>query len=260
MAICEWTIPDPLCCDCWTSADPAQKTNAINVATAIMHARTGRQFGPCEVKVRPCGSEPCGGGGLAWWGAMWNGNLWTPYIWEGVWYNCGCPGMCSCEPDQRIRLDGPVTDVIEVTLAGVPYDPATYRVDDYQWLIRENGERWPMCPNMNNSSGGENVLEVTYLKGPLVPADVLYATGVLACEIIKLCKGDASCQFSSRVVAMSRQGVDFQFEPITSILAAGLTGITIVDNVIQNYNPARLPYRPRVFGQAIRHPAQQTWP
>lgn len=260
MTVCQWTIPDPLCCACWNSADPAQKANALTVATAIMHARTGRQFGPCEVTVRPCGYDACANGLLNWWGYAWNGNLWTPYIWEGVWYNCGCPGLCGCEPDSRIRLDGPVQSITEVTLGGVPYDPNSYRVDNYQWLIRENGERWPLRPNMNNSAGGPDVLEVTYFKGTPVPADVLYAAGVLACEIIKLCVGDSTCQFSSRVVAVSRQGVDFQFEPITTILAAGLTGITIVDNVIMNYNPSRLPYRPRVFGQAVKHPLQTTTP
>lgn len=259
MAICPWVVEDPLCCDCWNAADPAMKEAAITWATAVMYARTGRQFGVCPVTVRPCGFNRCADGALAWFGAFWNGGLWTPYILDGVWYNCACPGLCSCEPRSQVQLDGPVASIIEVTIDGVVVDPDDYRVDNFQWLVAENGFMWPQCPDMNVSSGMIGSFEVTYGKGVAPPADVLLATAVLACEFVKQCKGDSTCQLNSRVVAMSRQGTDFQFVPLDDMIRMGLLGPNVVDQVIRNYNPNQLPFRPRVYSQANRHPRQTTF-
>jgi len=259
VSMCPWVVADPLCCDCWNTADPRMKEQAHIWASSIMYARTGRQFGTCEVTVRPCGYDQCGDGTMAWYGAWWNGGLWTPYILDGVWFNCACPGLCNCEPDSQMRLDGPVASITEVTIGGVVVDPDNYRVDDFQWLVAENGFKWPRCPNMNNSSGGVDVLEVTYAKGTAVPADVLLAEAILACEYVKMCKGDSSCQLSSRVVAMSRQGTDFQMVPLDDMLKAGLLGPNLVDQVILGYNPNHLMFRPRVWAQNVKHPRQTTF-
>ena len=260
MAFCDWVVPDPLCCTCWNEADPARKAQAIQWASSIMYARTGRQFGLCENVVRPCMKRNCNATG-SWMWAGWNGSLWTPYIWNGTWYNCGCAGMCSCEPRCQVQLAGPVAEIVEVTYDGAVIDPGSYRVDDYQWLVREGGECWPECPNMDSASGGDGVWEVTYLRGKPIPADVLAATAVLACEYVKFCAGDSSCQLSSRVTALVRQDVSMQFVSPETMLNLGLTGISIVDNVIASHNPAGLKFQPRVWSQVTNPwPRQQTWP
>lgn len=255
--VCDWVVEDPLCCDCWTTADPRMKEQAIRWATDVMNARTGRQFGVCPITVRPCMDRQCGNG--AWYAAAWSGSLWTPYIWNGVWYNCFCGDLCCCEPRCQVRLNGPVNSIIEVKIGGVVVDPATYRVDDYQWLVREGGECWPFCVNMDNPSGGDGVWEVTYTIGRPVPQTVLDATAILACEYVKRCKGDSSCRLSSRVAAMERQGTSFTFVAPETMLALGLTGISEVDDVIASYNPAGLKSRPMVFSGAIKYPRQTTW-
>jgi hypothetical protein len=258
MTVCEWDVPDPLCCECWNTADPAMKAQAVRWATDVMFAKTGRQFGPCEITVRPCMERQCDILGL--YGAAWSGSLWQPYILDGVWRNCFCGSMCSCRPRCQVRLAGPVQSITEVTISGIVVPDDSYRVDDFQWLVRENGECWPDCANMDNSSGGEGVWEVTYMRGSLVPLSVLDATAILACEYVKRCKSDASCRLSSRVVAMSRQGTDFQFVPPDEMIKLNLTGIAEVDDIIIAFNPAALRFRPQVFSQAIRYPRQQTWP
>lgn len=260
MTMCAWTVPDPLCCDCWNTAEPAMKAQALDWASTVMYARTGRQFGVCEITVRPCMKTACNlNGGWLW--QMWNGSLWTPYLWQGQWFNCFCGEVCCCEPRCQVQLDGPVDSIVEVTIGGVVVDPSTYRVDDLQWLVRENGECWPQCPNMDNSAGGTDVWEVTYLKGRRVPSAVLSATAVLACEYVKFCKGDSSCKLSNRVISMSRQGTDFQFVSPEDMIKLGLTGISVVDDVITSYNPNGLKMPPRVFSPALNpRPRQQTWP
>lgn len=259
MTVCDWVIPDPLCCDCWNGADPARKAQAVRWATSVMNARTGRQFGPCEVTVRPCMKMACNGAG-SWLWQGWNGSLWTPYIWNGTWFNCFCGDVCCCEPRCQVQLAGPVNSIIEVTIGGVVVDPDTYRVDNYQWLVREGGECWPQCPNMDNASGGDGVWEVTYTRGRPVPQDVLEAAAILACEYVKFCAGDVSCRLNSRVTSLVRQDVAMQFVAPETMLSLGLTGIAIVDDIISAYNPAGLKYPPRVFSSATNPwPRQTTW-
>lgn len=258
MTACDWVVPDPLCCDCWINADPRTKEQALLWATSVMNARTGRQFGLCEVTVRPCMERRCSDGML--YGAWWSGSLWTPYILNGTWFNCFCGATCCCEPRCEVRLAGPVAEIVEVTIGGVVVDPDTYRVDNFQWLVREGGECWPQCPNMDNPSGGEGVWEVTYTRGRPVPADVLAATAILACEYVKFCTGDTSCKLNSRVSSIVRQDVSMEFVSPETMLALGLTGISVVDDVIASYNPAGLKFQPRVFSQAVKYPRQTTWP
>lgn len=260
MSQCPWEVPDPVCCDCWNAADPAMKAQAILWASSLMYAKTGRQFGLCEITVRPCMKSACNSSG-SWLWAGWSGSLWTPYIWNGQWFNCFCGGICSCEPRCQVQLAGPVAEIVEVTIGGDIVDPSTYRVDDNQWLVREGGLCWPQCANFDNPSGGEDVWEVTYLRGREIPADVLAATAVMACEYVKFCAGDSSCRLSSRVTALVRQDVSMQFVSPEVMLRLGLTGISIVDEIISAYNPAGLKYQPRVFSQATNPwPRQQTWP
>lgn len=258
-APCTWNIATPpLCCDCWDSADPAMQAAALEYASTALWAATGRQFSECTVTVRPCGSGPCSDGMQNWYGTWWSGAGWYPYIWQGTWYNCACPGACSCDPRCQIRLMGPVTSITEVTIGGVVVDPGTYRVDDGHWLVRENtDECWPSCSDMNNSTG-DDVFEVTYVRGTPVPGPLLIAAGIVACEWIKACTGDSSCRLSSYVQAISRQGVDMQLTPLTQLLDENLTGIPEVDTLIRFYNPYRLKERPRLWAPELRVPRQVT--
>jgi hypothetical protein len=159
-----------------------------------------------------------------------------------------------------VRLDGPVIDIVEVTIDGVVVDPSTYFVMDQQWLVRVGGidECWPDCPDLNAAPGGG--FEVTYTKGRPVPQALLNAASKLACEWVKSCSGDSSCRLSSWVVAMSRQGTDFQFVNPVDLITRGLTGLKEVDMLITAYNPNNLHAPLRVFAPELRWPRMITWP
>jgi hypothetical protein len=256
---CGWSIPDPLCCTAAWAATPADvKSAAADYAATILWAATGRQFGLCEVTVRPCGMRQCNDGG-EFWGYDWSGGTWVPYIFNGQWFNCMCPGVCCCEPRCQMRLMGPVFSIVEVLIGGVAVDPATYRVDDNHWLVRTAGECWPWCADLDTDDGA-NVLEVTYLRGDAVPNALLRAASALECEWAKACVGDDTCRLSNRVTSLVRSGITIDMVSPEELLESGLTGLWEVDTVIRAFNPYRLQERLRVYAPELNVPRQTTWP
>lgn len=249
VAPCGWDIPDPLCCDTWTTLSPAVKAAANDYAATILWAATGRQYGLCEVTVRPCGMRKCQDGSAEFFGYDWSGGTWVPYIFEGQWFNCACPGMCCCDPRCQVRLMGPVEAIAEVTIGGIAVDPATYRVDDNHWLVRTGGQCWPECSDMDTDDG-DNVLIVTYLRGTAVPASLLRAASMLACEWGKACVG-ADCRLSNRVTSAARQGITINMVDPGELLDSGMTGLWEVDTVIRAFNPDRLKQRLRVYAPEL---------
>lgn len=255
---CGWTIPDPLCCDEWASLDPAIQSSARDYAAIILWAATARQFGLCEITVRPCGVKRCSDGMFDFFGWNWSGGSWIPYIFNGTWFNCACPGICSCDPRCQIRLMGPVESITEVLLGGIAVDPTTYRVDDNHWLVRTNGECWPTCVDMDNDTG-DSVLEVTYIRGSGVPPALLRAAATLACEWGKACTG-ADCRLSNRVTSIARQGVSIEMASPEAFMDDGMTGLWEVDSVISALNPFKRKQRARIWSPELNVPRTVTSP
>lgn len=257
---CNWTIPDPLCCATAWAATPADVQSAArDYAAIILWAATGRQFGLCEITVRPCGMRRCPDGLGEFWGYDWSGGTWVPYIFNGQWFNCGCGAGCCCDPRCQVRLMGPVEEMVEVLIGGIAVDPATYHVDDDHWLVRSAGECWPQCADMDNLIG-DNTFEVTYLRGTPVPASLLRAAASLACEWAKACRGDDTCRLSNRVTSLVRQGITIDMVSPEQLLESGLTGLWEVDTVIRALNPNRSTERLRIYAPEINAPRMTTWP
>lgn len=257
---CSWDIPDPLCCaEEWAATPPNIQAAAEQYASLILWAATGRQFGLCEMTVRPCGMKRCSDGSGEFWGYDWSGGTWVPYIFNGVWFNCACPGMCCCDPRCQIRLAGPVDSIVEVTIGGVVVNPDTYRVDNQYWLVRTAGECWPQCADLDTDDG-DNVFEVTYMRGSAVPDVLLQAGSLLMCEWAKACLNDGTCRLSKRVTALVRQGISIDMSNPQDLLDAGLTGLWEVDTVIRAFNPHGLVERLRVWAPELNVPRTVTWP
>lgn len=255
---CGWTIPDPICCPEWATLDLAVQSSARDYAALILWAATGRQFGLCEITVRPCGMKRCDDGTVDFFGYDQSGGTWVPYVWNGTWYNCSCAGMCCCDPRCQIRLMGRVDSVVEVLLGGIAVDPATYRVDDNHWLVRTAGECWPYCADMDTDDG-DNVLEVTYVRGMAPPPALLRAASTLACEWGKACIG-GECRLSNRVTSVARQGIAIEMADPNTVLEDGLTGLWEVDSVILALNPNRRKERGRIWAPEMNVPRMVTSP
>jgi hypothetical protein len=249
-----------LCCtEAWDATPAEIQSAARDYAATILWATTGRQFGLCEITVRPCGMKRCGDGSGEFWGFSWAGGTWAPYIFNGQWFNCYCSGACCCEPRCQVRLMGPVFSIIEVLIGGIAVDPTTYRVDDDHWLVRTAGECWPRCADMDTDDG-DNVFEVTYQRGSTVPNALLRAAAMLACEWAKACLGDDSCRLSNRVTSIARQGITIDMVDPQSLLESGYTGLWEVDTVIRSFNPHRTVERLRVYAPELNPPRMTTWP
>lgn len=256
---CGWTIPDPLCCEEeWASLEPSVQSSARDYAALILWAATGRQFGECSITVRPCGMERCDDGMFNFFGWDWSGNSWVPYIFNGTWFNCACPGACCCDPRCQVRLMGPVESITEVLIGGIAVDPATYRVDDRHWLVRTEGECWPFCADMDTDTG-DNVFQVTYVRGTPVPPALLRAASTLACEWAKACVGN-ECRLSNRVTSIARQGVSIEMADPNAILDGSRTGLWEVDAVIVALNPFAQKQRARIYAPELTPPRMVTSP
>lgn len=257
--VCPWPIPTPpLCCPEWDTLTVAQQTAAIDYATTVLWAATGRRFGLCGITVRPCGMKRCQDGLAEFFGYDWTGGTWVPYIFNGVWFNCACPGLCCCDPRCQVRLMGPVNSVVEVRIGGVLVPDTAYRVDDEHWLVRTDGECWPQCSDMDTDDG-KNVFTVSYVRGEPVPSALLTAAGTLACEWAKACLG-GDCRLSNRVTSLARNGVQIDMVDPNDFLMNGMTGITEVDTLIQAYNPYGLKERLRIWAPELRVPRTVTSP
>lgn len=252
-APCDWTLDTSCCSDFWATLTAEQQAGATAVATQVIWAATGRQFGSCPVTVRPCGNNNCDDMIGGWW---WVNGVFTPYILGDEWFNCACPGICSCGASCKVMLPGPIESVTQVAVNGAIIDPAAYRVDDGIWLVRTDGDCWPESQNFDVDSG-DNTFFVSYNRGTPVPAALAAVAGSYACEWAKGCQG-SDCKLPSRIVTLTRQDVIYEFQNIDELLSAGLTGVPEWDIVIRSYNPYGATQRYRVFSPELDGPIMTT--
>lgn len=222
-------------------------------AAQLMWALTGRQFGICEVTIRPCrkSCNPCpdlpafdanvGPGGVG------------PVLQNGQWYNlppCSCQDSCSCTTVCSIPLPFPACAVTEVLVDGDIVPASGYRIDDFNRLVRVGAECWPSCQDLTLPDTEEGTWSVTVEYGRAVPELVLRATAEIACELIKACAG-VPCRLPQRLQSITRQGVTVSFIDPQEFMANGRTGFYLADMAIQAYNPRGLQRRPAVYSPDV---------
>lgn len=258
---CTWSV-DPSCNETvWNAASGDDQQRAAQFATLVLWASTGRQYGLCDLTVRPCVSQFTGQFGYFWD----NGTFmpYMPYLWGGQWFNapCCCDGMCCCgaRPFTEVRLLGPVAGIIAVTIDGTLVDPSVYRVDNQQTLVRQDGDRWPICTDYNLPAGEVGTWTVEYCQGTPVPPALTVAAGSLAVEFLKACAGSA-CRLPGRVTSVVRSGVSVTMVDLDTLFKLGLTGLVEVDMVIRSLNPNGLTHRSRVYTPDVTYPRITTSP
>ena len=272
-APCGWQISYAGCedmCDALSSL-PASGVEAFEqMAAAYLWNWTGRLFGECEFAIRPCKQE-CWGDTSTFWGSgpfpglygSWGGaaGVARPALIGGLWYNltCGtCGDRCSCSHTPQIELPGPVSSVTQVLIDGEVLDPAAYRVDNAQLLVRVDGERWPFCQHMALPPTDEGTWEVTFKRGGPVPVGGQIAAGVLACALAKAACSSA-CELPQRVQEITRQGVSMVMIDPFDGLDNGRTGIWLIDSWVSSVTAAPKPwgvYSPDVPNNRVR---RTTW-
>jgi len=247
-------------CDVWPvkwlcslSAGAAAVTgDALQAATEVLWALSGRRFGLCTVTLRPC-KRACSD--VPWPSGLWpsvTAGMTYPMpvnLGGGEWLNltCGsCTRDCSCATLEEVLLPGPVYDIVEVKVDGDVLDPSSYRLDDGRILVRVDGGRWPTCNNLNLADTQTDTWSITARYGEDVPLLGQMAVGELACEFVNLFLG-GECQLPQPIQSLSRQGVSITYVDPNELLDNGRLGMRMSDMFIQTVNPGGLRARARVF-------------
>ena len=277
---CGWTMDDD-CASCRKAVPcsgpglPQEEAdavfqNCVNMAAEILYALSGRQFGLCEITVRPCRKaccDPCQ-----------DGPRWTPVLQDGQWINVSCNSCgdsCSCPNVCEIALPGPVDSITEIRVDGQVLPPSAYRIDNRRYLVAlerpvldEEGnptgesERfcWPTCQDMTAPATEPNTWEVTYLRGLPIPEAGRRALAELACELCLACLNDSSCRLPKRVTTITRDGVTMALLDPQTFISEGLTGLYGVDLWIRSVNPRGLPRQAAILSPDMKNMRRTTWP
>jgi len=236
---------------------PTVTGSAVTAATDILWALSGRQFGQCPVTLRPCRKTCDSYGG-------WDGSSYPlPALIGGKWFNliCGsCTDDCSCTAISQVELGDRVASITQVKIDGSPLVTGAYRVDDGHLLVRTDGGTWPWCNDLTKADTVAGTWSVTAVYGLPVPEAGKLAMGELACELSKALAQDTTCRLPRAVTSVQRQGVTINYADVTALLEGGLTGLYLVDQFIQTYNPKHLARRGRVWSPDVPTPRVQTWP
>lgn len=251
---CESWEPIFTCVDLSAEATAVTGT-MLEVATEVLDARSGRQFGFCTVTVRPCRKSCSGdiwppGFGTSWW--EWGygaGGGPRPYWWDGVWFNaiCGqCGSSCSCTALSQVLLPAPVSEITEVKIDGVTLAATgVYELQNSRFLVRVDGGEWPICNDFTRADTEENTWSITARYGMDVPTSGQLAVGELTAELAKACVGQ-ECVLPHNVVTLTRQGITQNLRNLADTLA-GLSLGYYADLFIDTFNPSRLRRRSQVY-------------
>jgi hypothetical protein len=235
---------DLLCADFPEGTTPELQATAAEIATEILWNRTKRQFGTCSVTLRPCRKEcfpawpwiPSNG-----WNDLSGMTYPFPALVGGNWINiaCGtCTSGCSCSRVSEVRLPYPVAEVTEVKVDGVVLAPTAYRVDNFNLLVRLDGEEWPRCNDLNLDDTEVGTWSVTAAYGQAVPELGKLAAGQLATEIAKRCVNASGCLIpAGSVQEVTRQGVKKVFFDANQAFKGGMIGMFYPDLFVKTYNP-----------------------
>lgn len=272
MTSCEpWPVSTVCLPDTWAvdyAEWPDDQVAAMEIATSILDGLTAGVFRQCTALVRPCrrpdpqprlGLRGYGWPSTMWpgWGGNWPGSDYDASV-SVVPYPCGS-GECGCRPVPEILLDPmPVTAIIAVKVDGIVLDPSAYRVDNYQRLVRVDGEQWPRCQNLTLPDSEVGTWSVVYTFGQPLPPHGKLAVTQLAVEISKLCH-DQDCVLTDRVVHIVREGVQIELDAYSAI-REGSTGVPMVDRFVAWANPHRVRTPPMAVSPDTEHARLTTWP
>jgi len=222
---------------------------AVTAATNILWALSGRQFGRCQVTVRPCRQTCYDAAWPTGWTSWPDTGSWvSDAIYRSYWVDssCGtCAGTCSCSTLSEVLLPAPVYSVDVVRVDGSVLVTGAYRLDDDRRLVRI-GDVWPACNDLTLADDQPGTWSVTLTYGQPPPEPASLAVGELACELLRALNGD-DCRLPRDVKSLARQGVTISFSDVSEAFKKGLLGLPVCDMFIASVNPGRLRRRSRTY-------------
>lgn len=247
-----WCSTDDVQLNCPNYADDERAPTMIECATYILYELSARQFpGVCSTLVRPC-NQQCGcnwlGNGYLWAGGDVYLRGWGP---GGYWVG-ECGTQCGCGSVPEVVLDGfPVQAITQILIDGAVVDPATYRLDGNERLVRVSPNAqtqlyWPWCQDLALPTTQPGTWSVAYTYGTLPPVVGKQAAAQLACHLLALTDA-GDCALPVGTTQIQRQGLTIQRELLATFKASGSTGLVMVDAFIAATNPGGWARPPSVF-------------
>lgn len=199
---------------------PARAEYLGDVATWVLYNLDGRHYpGICTRHRRVC--RTCVGCGV------------------GLW--------CTCGIRDTIDLTGPggfpVWGVWDVTIDGEVLPATAYRVRDYRWLDRIDGEMWPCGSDLSDPDAFH--YWVAWGRNP--PIGLVNAAAVFWMELALRCVDSDACRLPERVTSIVREGVTYTIIDPQKFLDVGRTGIADVDLALTAAKAGRTQVAPGGF-------------
>lgn len=254
-----WATELDLCAPCNDYAiDTSLMDEYLFSATEILYELSAKQFpGILTETIRPCSNHSAFTLGLfpsSSPGSIIRGETalldWSSPGFVRPFAACGCGSFdaCSCSFLQTLelpRLPYAIVDVIEVKVDGVILASSSYRVDDFRFLTRTDGNPWPIFQDLSLPDTSPNTFSVTYTYGRNPPMIGVKASAVLACELYMACNPDdfqGLCRLPRNITSVARQGVSIvtanaQELFVTRAGQPARFGIWEIDMFLRAFNP-----------------------
>lgn len=233
MGVCApWaTVDDVVTCSSCADEqfDEALLDDCLLFASEVLWGLSGRRWsGRCTDTVRPC-TGLMYGNGLFRYRSTFARDCNCLGVWTGP-ENYPTARTCSCRSLPEVSLGRyPIREVVEVIVDGDTLDPSAYRVDDYRWLVRVDGDSWPCCQDLAAPLGDPDTFGVTFEYGSNPPHGGVTAAATLACHLALAKCGSNRCKLPDRVQNITRQGVTMTIVDPMQFLDQGKTGLYEVD-------------------------------
>lgn len=246
---CVWPV-DTTCLPALPAVDDPDYDSAVlaldaaqALASQVLWALSGRQYGVWRELVRPCPEPyPTGYQRLPYLGGY-DVYRWSEYDGWMAW-GCGCLGTCIRTGPGAVHLPGPVREITEVTIDGAVIGDTEYVLEG-DTLYRTGASWWPR-QDLSKPSTEEGTWTVEYLRGITPPDGTGKLVALLATEFYNACTG-GKCRLPRTVSEVSRQGVSHRMVNPNDIYASGKTGIPEIDLWLSAVNPHHLAEAPEIL-------------
>ena len=211
-----------------TDDNRAVLQRAVDTATGVLWALTGRQYGLRPVEARPCPTGQCVGVPLL-------GTSWAPVLDSGRVRNVSTV-VADCGRQGGLYLPGPVHELLEWVVDGQARPVAELWLAD--GVVHHAGDGgWP-AQDLGRPATEVGTWAVRYLQGVPVPPGGDGMVARLAREFYAAETG-GNCQLPQRAQSVTRQGVTVNMVDPAAIYESGATGLTEVDLWVRAHNPYR---------------------
>lgn len=242
-------------CSAWATVDDIRQVGSIptgvdlasldafaDQATALLFELSGRRWpGSCTETVRPTGIA-----GLSGDRVPYSARETTSTTIGG-----------DCTPSVVTLGAYPVTSVTTVKIDGSTLAASAYRVDEFRFLVRTDGDVWPCCQDLSLDSTEVDTFEVTFVYGTNPDAAGVAACAELALEFARASRDDDACSLPTRLRSIVRQGISVEILDPQEFLERGRLGIYRVDAWLAAVNPHNLRRAAGVvspdFGPVVAH-------